>query len=36
MHCFSGDPDVAEHCNQQGWFMSFAGNVTFSNAPDAA
>lgn len=34
MHCFSGDAHVAEHCNQQGWFMSFAGNVTFKNAQD--
>ncbi len=34
MHCFSGDEDVARHCNEQGWFMSFAGNVTFSNAQD--
>lgn len=34
MHCFSGDTQVAEHCNQQGWFMSFAGNVTFKNAQD--
>lgn len=34
MHCFSGDTDVARHCNEQGWFMSFAGNVTFKNAQD--
>ena len=34
LHCFSGDQDVARHCNQQGWFMSFAGNVTFKNAQD--
>lgn len=34
MHCFSGDEDVARHCNEQGWFMSFAGNVTFKNAQD--
>lgn len=34
MHCFSGDRDVARHCNEQGWFMSFAGNVTFNNAQD--
>lgn len=32
MHCFSGDEQVAEHCNEHGWFMSFAGNVTFKNA----
>lgn len=32
MHCFSGDLDVVEACAEQGWFMSFAGNVTFKNA----
>lgn len=32
MHCFSGDPDVVAHCADRGWFMSFAGNVTFANA----
>lgn len=32
MHCFSGDLDVVEACADQGWFMSFAGNVTFKNA----
>ena len=34
MHCFSGDPDVVDRCAEQGWFMSFAGNVTFKNAGD--
>lgn len=34
MHCFSGDEDVARHCNEHGWFMSFAGNVTFRNAQE--
>ncbi|MDX1658494.1 MAG: TatD family hydrolase [Nitriliruptorales bacterium] len=32
MHCFSGDLDVTRHCAEQGYFMSFAGNVTFHNA----
>jgi TatD DNase family protein len=33
-HCFSGGVDLVERCAQEGWFMSFAGNVTFTNAPD--
>jgi TatD DNase family protein len=32
MHCFSGDTDVVALCADRGFFMSFAGNVTFSNA----
>ncbi|WP_426624794.1 TatD family hydrolase [Leifsonia sp. McL0607] len=32
-HCFSGDVELAEICAENGWFMSFAGNVTFTNAP---
>lgn len=32
MHCFSGGSDVVDHCAERGWFMSFAGNVTFTNA----
>jgi TatD DNase family protein len=32
MHCFSGDEQVVDRCAEQGWFMSFAGNVTFRNA----
>ncbi|OEU87038.1 AraC family transcriptional regulator [Streptomyces abyssalis] len=31
-HCFSGDAEMAAHCASRGWFMSFAGNVTFKNA----
>lgn len=31
-HCFSGDDDMARQCASQGWFMSFAGVVTFRNA----
>lgn len=32
-HCFSGDVDLMRRCADEGWFVSFAGNVTFSNAP---
>ena len=32
MHCFSGDAEVVDRCAERGWFMSFAGNVTFRNA----
>jgi TatD DNase family protein len=31
-HCFSGDRELAEICADNGWYMSFAGNVTFKNA----
>ncbi|MBN3929009.1 TatD family hydrolase [Streptomyces verrucosisporus] len=31
-HCFSGDAGMARVCAANGWFMSFAGNVTFKNA----
>jgi len=31
-HCFSGDAELAEICAANGWYMSFAGNVTFKNA----
>jgi TatD DNase family protein len=31
-HCYSGDAAMAEVCAREGWFMSFAGNVTFKNA----
>lgn len=33
VHCFSGDADFARRCAGLGWFMSFAGTVTFANAP---
>ncbi len=33
-HCFSGDVKLVEICAANGWYMSFAGNVTFRNAPD--
>lgn len=31
-HCFSGDEDLARTCNQEGWWMSFAGTLTFRSA----
>ncbi|WP_240139926.1 TatD family hydrolase [Streptomyces sp. MUM 178J] len=31
-HCYSGDADMARECAANGYFMSFAGNVTFKNA----
>jgi TatD DNase family protein len=33
-HCFSGDAAMARHCTERGWFLSFAGTVTFKNAPE--
>lgn len=32
-HCFSGDVELARICAENGWYMSFAGTVTFKNAP---
>lgn len=31
-HCFSGDVAMAEVCAAHGWYLSFAGTVTFKNA----
>jgi TatD DNase family protein len=31
-HCFSGDAEMARLCAAAGYYMSFAGNVTFKNA----
>ncbi|WP_150462824.1 TatD family hydrolase [Nesterenkonia ebinurensis] len=31
-HCFSGDAELARICNANGWYMSFAGTVTFKNS----
>ncbi|MFJ6697362.1 TatD family hydrolase [Streptomyces sp. NPDC091272] len=31
-HCYSGDAEMAEVCAANGYFMSFAGTVTFKNA----
>jgi TatD DNase family protein len=27
-HCYSGDTQLAKICNDNGWYMSFAGNIT--------
>lgn len=27
-HCYSGDTDLAQICIDNGWYMSFAGNIT--------
>lgn len=32
MHCFSGDAAFAERCLSRGYFISFAGNVTYPKA----
>lgn len=32
MHCFSGDAELAARCTANGWYLSFAGTVTFANA----
>jgi TatD DNase family protein len=32
MHCFSGDMEMARECVERGYFLSFAGTVTFKNA----
>jgi TatD DNase family protein len=29
LHCFSGDVDVARECAARGYFLSFAGNLTY-------
>jgi TatD DNase family protein len=31
-HCFSGDAEMAKICADNGWYLSFAGTVTFKNA----
>lgn len=31
-HCYSGDGVMARICADNGWYMSFAGTVTFKNA----
>lgn len=28
-HCYSGDTELAAICEENGWYLSFAGNVTF-------
>jgi TatD DNase family protein len=34
LHCFSGDVAMARFCADQGWYLSFAGTLTFKNAGD--
>jgi TatD DNase family protein len=34
MHCFSGDAGFARRCLDRGFWLSFAGTVTFKNAGD--
>jgi TatD DNase family protein len=29
LHCFSGDAETARACADRGWYLSFAGNVTY-------
>jgi TatD DNase family protein len=31
-HCFSGDARMARMCADEGWYLSFAGTLTFRNA----
>lgn len=31
-HCFSGDAAMARLCAARGWYLSFAGTLTFANA----
>ena len=31
-HCFSGDADMARIAAERGYYLSFAGNITFKNA----
>jgi TatD DNase family protein len=33
-HCFSGDEPMARVAAEHGWYVSFAGTVTFTNARD--
>lgn len=32
-HCYSGDAQMARECVEKGYYLSFAGTVTFKNAP---
>lgn len=32
LHCFSGGPGMARECVERGYYLSFAGTVTFKNA----
>lgn len=33
-HCYSGDLEMAKYCVERGYVLSFAGTVTFKNAPE--
>jgi TatD DNase family protein len=33
-HCFSGDVAMAKICIERGYILSFAGTITFKNAPE--
>ena len=33
-HCFSGDTAMAKKCIERGYILSFAGTLTFKNAPE--
>ena len=33
-HCFSGDVEMAKKCIDRGYVLSFAGTMTFKNAPE--
>jgi len=32
-HCYSGDVEMARECVRKGYYLSFAGTLTFKNAP---
>jgi TatD DNase family protein len=34
LHCFSGDAAMARECADRGYYLSFAGTVTFNNAAE--
>ena len=34
LHCFSGDMEMARECVRRGYYLSFAGTVTFTSAKD--
>ena len=33
-HCYSGDAQMARECIEKGYILSFAGTLTFKNAPE--
>lgn len=35
LHCFSGDPAMMEECMKRGYFVSFAGPITFKKSEKA-